>query len=552
MSSKHLTNNTPLNIPTLPPEQRRIHELLTNDFKYFAKHVLKIKNKDGDIVPFIFNRAQQHLHDTIEKQVQTMGKVRIFLVKARQWGGTTYAQGRIYWKVRSPGRSAFTIAHIASTTEHIYGMVKRYHEHCPEPLRPTADVANTRIMKFSEIDSSYVVGTAGSAKVGVGGTFQEFHGSEVALWENEKELIAGVLQTVPDRPKTSIIFESTARGMGNEFYRGCMNALHGRSEYKLVFVPWFWIEDYTDTPPNDFTPTTEEMEIAALYELSSNQLYWRRKKIVELGDWMFRREYPSHVMEAFQTSAASLISAEKIVKARKATTKDPHAPKILGVDPSGEGKDECVVVQRQGLHMHTPIIFNNIEPMLLAAKLAAIIDRENIDKCFIDVAYGYGVISRLKQLGYGDIVLSVHFNERAMEFDTYANKRSEMIHTVRDWIHNVFGDGQANVPDSDEVMADLTCVPPAVDSINGLLKLVPKEKIKKDYGKSPGILDALALTFAYPVRRILGMAKKRLTKKNSFDKSNQNQSSLSTLNRLRKNSGNSSRNNSSSMKYRSR
>ena len=42
----------------LSNEALRTHERLTNDFIYFAKHCLRIRNKAGEIVPFELNPAQ--------------------------------------------------------------------------------------------------------------------------------------------------------------------------------------------------------------------------------------------------------------------------------------------------------------------------------------------------------------------------------------------------------------------------------------------------------------------------------------------------------------
>ena len=53
---------------SLKTDELRIHERLTNDFVFFAKHCLKVRNKAGKIVPFELNKAQMYLHKEIEKQ----------------------------------------------------------------------------------------------------------------------------------------------------------------------------------------------------------------------------------------------------------------------------------------------------------------------------------------------------------------------------------------------------------------------------------------------------------------------------------------------------
>lgn len=57
----------------------------------------------------------------------------------------------------------------------------------------------------------------------------------------------------------------------------------------------------------------------------------------------------------------------------------------------------------------------------------------------------------------------------------------------------------ADIPDSDEIQADLCASPYRRDS-NDRKCLLAKEDIKKEYGFSPDFGDAGGLTFAEPVR----------------------------------------------------
>ena len=96
-------------------------------------------------------------------------------------------------------------------------------------------------------------------------------------------------------------------------------------------------------------------------------------------------------------------------------------------------------------------------------------------------------------MGYKE-VNPVSFGERAIESERFVNKRAEMWVMLRDWFKET-----VSVPDNDDVHADVTCVPDYLERSDGRIKLESKEKIKQDYGRSPDIGDALALTFAYPV-----------------------------------------------------
>lgn len=48
----------------------------------FAAVCLKIRTKDKGVQPFVFNKAQHHIHAECEDQLQRIGKVRKILLKA--------------------------------------------------------------------------------------------------------------------------------------------------------------------------------------------------------------------------------------------------------------------------------------------------------------------------------------------------------------------------------------------------------------------------------------------------------------------------------------
>ncbi len=480
-------------------QQALIHNRLQTDLPYFCQKSLVIKLKEGGTAPFVFNKAQQYLHQRVEDQFQRTGMVRLFIIKGRQQGISTYIAARLYHKItRMRGKNVFILSHHATTTETLFQIVDRYHQSCPKESTPKCIVNNNRRMKF-ENGSQYTVGTAGSGSVGRGDTNQYFHGSEVAFYDNTDDINTGVVQTVADVPGTEKFMESTANGIGNYFHGGCMDALAGKGLYELVFIPWFWQEEYrTRISPQEqpnWQPTEEEYTLQDLYGLDDEQIQWRRNKLSELKSLrLFKQEYPCTVEEAFQSSGQAFINPELVAKARKSQLTDPSAPLILGVDPARQG-DRTVISWRRGRHWMKADVYHEMDEMVLAGKLANIIDRYGVAKCFIDVALGYGTIDRLKERGYGHIVEGVHFSQKPNE-DIYLNKRAEMAFNLRDWIH----EGGVRIPDSEEIGVDLASIPDFKETSRGLLQLESKDTIKKKFGKSPDIFDSIILTFAQPVK----------------------------------------------------
>ncbi len=223
-----------------------IHSRLQTSFPFFAKHALVIKDKEGKLIPFVLNKAQEYLYSCLEKQLRDVGYVRALVLKGRQEGCSTYVSGRFYHKsTRNSGKAVFILSHEAQTTDKLFSMVDRFQKYIPLPLKPSTDLYNRRQIKFDNLESEYCVGTAGNEDVGRGGTLQYFHGSEVASWQKTDGIETGILQSVADVKGSEIILESTAKGMGNMFHRKCMKALAKKGDYILIFIPCFWQLEYS-------------------------------------------------------------------------------------------------------------------------------------------------------------------------------------------------------------------------------------------------------------------------------------------------------------------
>jgi hypothetical protein len=474
----------------------KYHNRLNSEYSFFSRWCLKIRTKSGEIQPFVLNRVQEYINEKVERQLMETGRVRVLLLKGRQQGASTYIGGRFYWRTtRLSGKATFILSHEASTTEKLFQMVDRFHKNCPDPVRMQLDVANQRRMVFAG-GSEYFVGTAGNEDVGRGGTVQYLHASEAAFYQNAIGFSTGLLQSVPDAAGTEIFIESTANGMDPVFYPMCMNALQGKGDYILIFIPWFWQKEYRRQAPADFQPTEEESELVRSYGLDNDQLYWRRLKIIELKDVvLFYREYPCSIEEAFTVSGESLIPAVSVLKARKSGIADPNAPLVIGADPNEAG-GPIGIVWRRGRQVIKTLKTEGRKPMEVVNLLAKIIDTDEPVKMFLDNGNGYGIIDRLCELGYDKICVGIDFGGGADEETLYLNKRAEMGCLGAQWFIN----GGVGIPDDDLFQRHLCSVPARKRTSSNLVKLEPKENIIKNTQIDPHLFDAFILTFAQPVR----------------------------------------------------
>ena len=511
-------------------ERVRRMQQLKNHLSYFAEKCLTIKDKSGQLIPFVFNRAQRHIHQKLEEQKALTGKVRAILLKGRQSGGSTYISSRYFHKtVFIPGTGTFILSHEAKTTGPLFDIVKRFLKYMPEVMVPVIDTSNKNQIKFGDLESEYTVGTAGNEDLGRGLTIKQLHCSEAALYAHTDELETGLFQAVSDMDDTEVIHESTAHGMNNMFYRKAIDAIKGRGVYILIFTPWYWQDEYQTEPDENFIITEEENEIKQLYGLDNSQIMWRRNKIIELGDeWKFKQEYPMNAMEAFIVSGNSFLSAKLLMEARKRIIHNPGQPKILGLD-CARVNDRVVWVLRQGrkIPWYKAIEGKDIpeDPsIMLGQETIRIIEREGVDKCFIDMGQGYGVVDFCRASGYKDIVQGVYFSHQPMNKDRFLNKRVEMAFSLRDWIEEM-----CDIPDDDDFFSDLLVTPMYITSPTGKIYLVAKKDIKLKSGVSPDIFDATKLTFAYPVASNIRSSKPRIVNHTNDTKRN---SELMTIRRV--------------------
>jgi len=476
---------------------------LRDDFEFYSRNALFIRPKSGDIVPFSLNKAQKYVHACLESQKAKTGKVRALILKGRQQGMSTYVEGRFYWRVtHRSGVKAFILTHEAESTSELFGMVERYHELCPEFIRPATGASNAKELVFKDLDSGYKVGTAGNKSVGRGTTLQYFHGSEVGYWPNAQEHAKGILQAVPDEPDTEVILESTANGIGNFFYQQWLKAEAGQSEFQAIFVPWFWQDEYRKPVVEGFQRSDVEDSLVEMYGLDDEQLQFRRFKIAELsadgidGEKAFMQEYPFTAQEAFQVSGGdSLIQPDAVTKARRTKTL-AIGPLKIGVDPARFGDDRTAIIRRRGRAAYDLEVYEKKSTMEIAGIVHSIIRAEKPDQVAVDVGgLGAGVVDRLEELGHGGVVVDVNFGSSALDPNRFVNRRAEMWWGLRDWLN---GDRPVMIPDRDDLHTDLTGPQYRFDS-KSRRKLESKDEMKKRGLRSSDCADALALTFAEPI-----------------------------------------------------
>lgn len=340
------------------------------DFRSHAGDCIFIRDHNtSEIVPLILNAPQTILDAVAEKQRAEFGIVRILLLKARRFGGSTYVQGRFYSKTSlNFNRNTFIVGHQAESTNTLFEMAKLMQER--NPIAPAVRASNEKALKFDNakgtgLKSEYRLATAENVDAGRSQGIHYLHCSEEAFWRDADTLLTGLLQCVPDPPAESEVFrESTANGFGNSFQVAVFNAYsEGRDVYHtarlkdvvphmpdadieftfawhkpgqdwaLVFIPWFLHDRYQrafDTHDQReafekkigdkvFEPIelqwveSEASKLRRKYGLTLEQLYWRDWAIENKCNGSvskFRQEYPATVEEAFLSTGTNVYPKE--------------------------------------------------------------------------------------------------------------------------------------------------------------------------------------------------------------------------------------------------
>lgn len=301
---------------------------------------LKIRTKDGSILPLILNPPQRRLYEAIREQWKQGKPIRILILKARQMGFSTLTAAIIFWMtVTACFVESLIVAHKDDATRNLFLMYKRFYDLLPEPLKPMQKASNAQELVFDRpakskgnakgLGSRIRCATAGGQGVGRSYTVKCLHLSEFAFWPGDKrETLTGLVQAVPDLPGTMIIIESTANGYDE--FKNMWDAAEqaqrdGTDGYTPIFFAWFEMPEYRRIPLPGFQRTEEEEELARIFGLDDEQLAWRRWCIATQcgGDLnLFHQEYPATPDEAFIATGQCVFDKQALVLRREQVRED--------------------------------------------------------------------------------------------------------------------------------------------------------------------------------------------------------------------------------------
>lgn len=351
-----------------------------HDYPFWAAMFAYIKRKGGGTdVLFRLNRPQRKLIKRLEKMRKAGKPIRLILLKARQWGGSTAIQIYMAWLqlVHEVGLNSLIIAHQGTGSDEIKDMFDRMIKSYPvEMLHELGDAyapnepkmvgvgKSGNIFRVPQRNCKIKIGTAERPNSCRGGDYNLVHLSEVALWKETdgkkpEDIVRSACSGILLRPYTMIVYESTPNGVGNFFHKEYLAAKKGLSQFEAMFVAWFEIEQYELPFENEaqkyefakklFANRRNE-EIKSDREEPGTYLWrlWEKGATLEAIHWYVSErskytnhgdmasEYPSDDIEAFTYSGRKVFSSEDVEQFRPACRAPRWIGEIYGSADEGE------------------------------------------------------------------------------------------------------------------------------------------------------------------------------------------------------------------------
>ena len=341
-----------------------------HDFPFWAATFVTIQSKEpgeGEI-PFRLSRPQRRFVAKLEEMRTANRPIRLVLLKARQWGGSTCSQIYMCWLqlVHKVSLNSCIVAQTKKTSFAIKAMYDRALKYYPlDMMYPQGAAFSEKEPKMVNVgqsgdykripqrDCTITIASYEAPDALRGDAYSLVHCSEVGLWsptdkKSPESVVRSACSGVLLRPYTMIIYESTANGTGNFFQEEYDNAKSGTSQFESLFISWFDIDLYsTPLPDEEIEKFATQLylnrlnpNVASKREEPGRYLWWLWEQGATLQGikWyigeragknsheVMAAEYPTDDVEAFVHSGAKVFDKYRVEALRKTC----KPPKFIG------------------------------------------------------------------------------------------------------------------------------------------------------------------------------------------------------------------------------
>lgn len=292
----------------------------------------------GNTIPYRLNYPQLLLLDELEDMRLKGEPIRLVLLKARQWGGSTLVQLYMSWiqLFQKEGWNSVIIAQTKDTARRIKAMYSRVLANfsgsdilfCVPKLKfspkenSSADSIITSESGKVVRDNTVTIASFENFEATRGANFAMAHYSEVAYWVNTpgktaEALITNIAGGMLMAPMTLEVLESTANGMSGYFYDEYQLAKNPEvySSRRAMFIPFFYIMNDTlpfnsDKEKREFAEQlleNKDKEIESPTTESGQYLFslWKKGASLESINWYIRKRASFHDHASMASEAPS-------------------------------------------------------------------------------------------------------------------------------------------------------------------------------------------------------------------------------------------------------
>lgn len=319
------------------------------DFPFWAVTCVVINDKlTSRDIPFRLNRPQRRLVALLESERRAGRPLRIIMLKARQWGGSTLVQIYFAWIqiIHRRNWNSLICAHVKDTAAAIRGMYSKLLSRYPEEywdeetkpeFKPFERMSNTRIIPGREC--RVTVCSSENQESTRGQDYALAHLSEVAFWKdsplhNPADLLRSVVSGIASTPLSVVVMESTANGVGNFFHREWLRANTPDASDKIpFFVPWHEIpinSSEVDDPVAFWESLDDyERELWTDHGCTLEAIKWYRDKRRSFPDHRsMMAEYPTTPAEAFSSTARSVFNSADVEALREGCRREAERGEV--------------------------------------------------------------------------------------------------------------------------------------------------------------------------------------------------------------------------------
>lgn len=399
------------------------------------RNLYHIRTKDSKVVVFKPNPVQELF---FAKKTN-----RNIILKARQMGMSTAIMMYFLDKtIFNENQNTVIIAHQKDDVIKLFRKIKLAYDKMPDIVKPTTKYDTKNELYFDKINSRIEV-----ALQNRGDTISNLHVSEVGFIKDAREKMLATLQAVPE-DVGELFFESTPNGVGNYFHDMWVKAKAGENDFTPHFYAWF--NDPTYKYKHKMPLDEYDLEKMKELGVTKTQMYWRKRKIRQVGERDFKQEYPEDDKSCFLSSGNPVFNLENLDRMQQHLIAKPlvgevesgvfekdrygsfyfwekpykEAEYVIGADVCEGGSSDAsvaIVLKRSPLKV-VGKIYGKFDPDIFADKIVELSRLYNMAFTGVEVN-GPGLVTTLK-LEKGDHIIPLY---KVKQYDQLQEKMLEKI-----------------------------------------------------------------------------------------------------------------------------